>query len=159
MSAVDMPGEIRVPIIASVAAAARPARRIAATSAAPRISIAIARLCRRAPPAIQYFFDLAGVPCLRARLVAVSLAQLEYFVAVAEEGNVGRAAARLHMSQPPLSRQIRSLEDELGVPLFERTPRGVRLLPAGATLLPRVRAILADVSSLADLGDSPDGDG
>jgi DNA-binding transcriptional LysR family regulator len=103
----------------------------------------------------------------------VSLAQLEYFVAVAEEGNVGRAAARLHLSQPPLSRQIRSLEDELGVPLFERTPRGVRLLPAGATLLPRVRAILADVSNLAALAglagaaqaagragsDSPDGDG
>jgi DNA-binding transcriptional LysR family regulator len=99
----------------------------------------------------------------------VSLAQLEYFVAVAEEGNVGRAAARLHLSQPPLSRQIRSLEDELGVPLFERTPRGVRLLPAGATLLPRVRAILADVSNLAGLAslagavrragsDSPDGD-
>ena len=94
----------------------------------------------------------------------MSLAQLEYFVVVAEEGNVGRAAVRLHVSQPPLSRQIRSLEDELGVQLFERTPRGVRLLPAGATLLPRARAILADVAGAARAvrqvaADPPDGGG
>jgi DNA-binding transcriptional LysR family regulator len=79
----------------------------------------------------------------------MSLAQLEYFVVVAEEGNVGRAAARLHVSQPPLSRQMRSLEDELGVQLFERTSRGVRLLPPGATLLARARAILAEVADAA----------
>jgi DNA-binding transcriptional LysR family regulator len=77
----------------------------------------------------------------------VSLAQIRYFVAVAEEQNVGRAARRLHVSQPPLSRQIRSLEDELGAPLFSRTPRGMALLPAGEAFLDRARAILREVDA------------
>jgi DNA-binding transcriptional LysR family regulator len=72
----------------------------------------------------------------------VSLLQLESFVAVAEEENLSRAARRLCVSQPPLTRRIQSLEDELGVPLFRRTARGMRLMPAGESLLPHARQIL-----------------
>lgn len=86
----------------------------------------------------------------------MSLAQLEYFVAVAEEGQLTRAAARLHISQPPLTRQIQSLEAELGVALFERSARGVRLLPAGEQLLARAREILKLVDDAATAVRPPD---
>lgn len=68
---------------------------------------------------------------------------MRYFLAVAEERNFNRAAERLHMAQPPLTRQIRSLEEELGTPLFVRTPRGVDLTEAGAALLDEVPNLLA----------------
>ena len=80
----------------------------------------------------------------------MSLSQLRYFVAVAEEENVGRAARRLRMAQPPLTRQIRALEEELGVPLFLRTPRGMSLLPAGHLLLERARSALALLDRAVD---------
>ncbi len=78
---------------------------------------------------------------------AVSLTHIQSFVVVAEEGHVGRAARRLHLTQPPLSRHILALEDELGAQLFERTPRGMRLLPAGEAFLHHARRILAEVDA------------
>ena len=71
----------------------------------------------------------------------MELRHLRYLVAVAELGSISRAAQKLFIAQPPLSLQIKQLEDEVGTPLLIRYPRGVRLSPAGATFLAEARDI------------------
>src|ERR1700740_905554 len=72
---------------------------------------------------------------------------LRYFIAVADERSFSRAAEKLHVSQPPLSRQIRDLEAELGVKLFDRNRQGVRLTRLGTAILARSRALIQEAES------------
>ncbi len=76
----------------------------------------------------------------------MELRHLRYFVAVGEEQHYGRAARRLHVAQPALSRQIQDLEEEIGFQLFERLPRGVKLSAAGRLFLEDARRILHQVN-------------
>jgi len=76
------------------------------------------------------------------------LRQLRQFIALAEELHFGRAATRLHMTQPPLTMAIQALERELGVLLFARTRRSVQLTPAGTALLPHAQRLLAGADAL-----------
>jgi DNA-binding transcriptional LysR family regulator len=77
----------------------------------------------------------------------VQLHQLDYFVAVAQQRHFTRASESVHVAQPSLSKQIRALEQEIGAPLFNRARGNITLTPAGETLLPLARRILADVGS------------
>jgi len=81
----------------------------------------------------------------------IELRQLRYFVAVAEENHFVGAAARLHMTQPPLSQTIQALETSIGTQLFLRTKRSVQLTPAGLALLPEARRLLQQAGALPDL--------
>ncbi len=97
----------------------------------------------------------------RERMKAVNSRQLRYFLAVAEEGQVTRAARKLHIAQPPLSQQIKLLEQDLGVRLLERSGRGIRLTGAGRILARRGREVLSgfeDVErEMADYQKGPHG--
>ncbi|WP_137843277.1 LysR substrate-binding domain-containing protein [Microbacterium sp. 2FI] len=84
----------------------------------------------------------------------MEIKDFEAFVAVAEELHFGRAASRLHMSQPPLSARIKQLETDLGLQLFERSTRSVVLTDAGARLLVPARRVLSQVSAARNLAAS-----
>src|SRR5258708_10090230 len=76
----------------------------------------------------------------------MELRHLRYFVAVGEEQHYGRAARRLRVAQPALSRQIQDLEDEIGCQLFDRLPRGVKISAAGKSILEEARRALQHVT-------------
>jgi DNA-binding transcriptional LysR family regulator len=80
--------------------------------------------------------------------------QLLYFITIADEGQITRAAAKLHIAQPALSYAIGALESELGIELFERHARGVTLTPAGHTLLGRARLALAAEADAEGIAES-----
>ena len=84
----------------------------------------------------------------------MELRHLRYFVAVAEQLNVRRAAQRLHLSQPPLSRQIHDLEDELRTKLFDRSKQRLALTPAGECFLKEARRILSQVQRAVQLAQA-----
>lgn len=99
----------------------------------------------RAPSSADYLAVPSSMSCADTRRVflpGMDLRLLRYFVAVAEERHFGRAAARLHISQPPLSRAIRQLEADLGAVLLHRSATGVTLTAAGAVLYDEARALL-----------------
>jgi DNA-binding transcriptional LysR family regulator len=81
----------------------------------------------------------------------VELRQLRYFMAIAEEGSFSRAAQRLHVSQPPLSTQIKSLEEEIGTQLLARTNRGVTLTASGQVFYEEIRGVLSRLAGVRNM--------
>jgi len=88
---------------------------------------------------------------MRIDLTAITLSELRYAVALAEERHFGRAAARCHVTQPTLSAQIMKLERTLGVSLFERTPRAVSPTAIGAAVVEQARAVLDDAEKMLEV--------
>src|SRR5258707_6554942 len=86
--------------------------------------------------------SLLGNRCIYCIITVMNLRHLRTFMAVADAGGFGRALGRLHLSQPAASRQIDALEAELGVLLFERSGRGIRLTSSGEDLLRRSRMVV-----------------
>ncbi|HUR08225.1 MAG TPA: LysR family transcriptional regulator, partial [Nonomuraea sp.] len=98
------------------------------------------RPCRRRVPGVQHRFRKPDTVLVSSLLMELRL--LRYFVAIAEERHFGRAATRLHMTQPPLSRAIKQLETDLGVVLLHRSATGVELTSAGNALYIEARTLL-----------------
>lgn len=90
---------------------------------------------------LQYFFSIGDNMTIR---------QLEFFCAIVEEGSVSAAARKLHIAQPPISRQISLLEQELGAQLFRRGNKGMLLTDAGQSLYQQGREYISDIKRLAD---------
>lgn len=104
---------------------------------------------------------MAPIGVGKSRLVAMSLKQMQYFLILSEELHYGRAAARLNISQPPLSHSIKQLEQDLGTKLLERDTQGTRLTSAGVVFAERVGTILGQIeaarTSVLDLATGMDG--
>ena len=98
--------------------------------------------------AAQWSYD-NDMPDLSSPPLDLDLRLVRYFTVVAEHRHFGRAAAELRIAQPSLSRQVRSLEQQLGARLLDRTPQGTRLTEAGEVFLPRAKALLRSAAQAA----------
>ena len=105
---------------------------------------------------IYVFLSKAESAWRHAVITQIELRQLRYFATVAEMASFGKAAKVLHISQPPLSRQVRSLELSMGVVLLKRSPVGVSLTPAGAVFLAEVQRILKRIQHAVELARTVD---